>query len=378
MSFNELVLAIESADERCNTRMEKSFQVVEHAYDAFDVLCNEIELALMTEAKEDKSEEKNKASEGLIVKAKNMIKHLIDVLKEFISNICDSITSFLEKKENKEKIDNIEKLVGKNPNLKNIKVQVPDEKKMNGVFDKFIDKCDREITMRKAGRKAGMTANELDEEFVKSTKEASKVLIPITLASAIVILKSYTNKDYKNSDSVKRYEKDSLALEKELTPEIDPMEVKEIINFQKIRNRVEKQRASFFGNYFKDVFAAIKTAITGEDQVNTSIKDMKKGVKHMKMESTETEETVEVEESKLDEILDDVMKEVEESSNEKNTSEEEKEDETLEEADTTITESLVEDVNALRLEVYEAAHKGEITEEQKREFLDVLTLENYQ
>lgn len=369
MSFSELVLAIESADNNCATHVDKCFQVVEHAYDAFDVLCKEIELAIMTEAKDDKSEEKSQASEGLIIKAKNMILRLIEVLKEFIEETCDKIIAFFETKENKDKVDNIGELLEKNPKLKSIKVEIPDEKKVQNVFNKFTDKCSREITMLKAGKSASMSSAEMAEEYERDAKDAAKVLVPVTLATAYVILKRHASKSEYDGDAFKRFEKDSQKLEKDMHPEMDPQEVKEILDYQKVRVRIERERASFIGKYFKDVFGAIKKTLTGEAPINPSLKDIKKGIKHQKLE-----ESTEIDESRLDAILDDVMKEADESMNSEDTTSDTT-SENITEASLEITDELREDVAALRLEVFEAAYKGEIDEDTKKQFLDLLTIE---
>ena len=361
MSFNELVLNIESADKKCDICLSKSFQFVEHAYDTFDVLCKEVELATITEAKNDKTEEKNKATEGFIAKAKKMILHLIEVIKEYATEVCNSIKSFFSKKENKEKIDNIETIVKNNPKVKDTKVKIYDEKKINGIFDKYADKCDREIVMAKTGKTHNMSAEELENNFSDELKQACAVLVPVAIGTAVVIVKGYSkNNEYTDSAKFKRYAKDSESVEKELHPELSPMEVKDVLDYQKVRAKVERERAGFFGRFFKETFSSIKSAVTGQKPINTSLKDIKKGVKHVKMESAKMEESV------MDDYLNDIIKEVEESTT------------TYDEADLSIDENLKNEIDELRLEVYESAEAGLISESEKKMFLDYLDIDKYE
>lgn len=360
MSFNELVLNIESADEKCDICLSKSFQFVEHAYDTFDVLCKEVELSTITEAKNDKNEERDKASEGFIAKAKKMILHLIEVIKEYAIEVCNSIKSFFSKKENKEKIDNIENIVKTNPKVKDMKVKIYDEKKINRIFDKYADKCDREIVMAKTGKTHGETAEELEKNFSDELKKACVILVPVTIGVAVTMVKNYSDKNvYTDSKEFKRYVEGSESVEKDLHPELSPMEVKDVLDYQKVRAKVERERAGFFGKFFKDTFSSIKSVITGQKPINTSLEDIKKGIKHVKMES------VKMDKNTINDYFNDIIKEVEESTI------------VYDEADLEIDEKLKDEINELRLEVYESAEAGLISENEKTMFLDYLNIDNY-
>ena len=367
MSFNELVLAMESAEDRYELTMEKTCQVIDHAFDSFTLLCEEIELELLTEAGNTKSADKDKASEGLLVKIGNAIKYFIETLKNFVLDIVDSVTYFFSKEDNKKKIGEIDQIVNSNPELKSKKINIPDEKAISKLVDEYSDKAQREITMIKAGRKPNKTAKQLESEFDSKKSTAIKATAVITLSAAIGLLIAFTKKskkDYHNEtkvdEAVKTIEKSKDSIKKD----IDPDSTKHILDFTKFQMKLAKTRAKAVCDFAKDVFDGVRAGITGKKAVNPSLEKIRKEHKSGTFESSE-------EDYDLNEYYQTVVEEVE------STFLDDEDAIEVDESFFTIQEELQEEIDSLRLEIFEAAHNGDISEEEKDQFLSFLNLENY-
>lgn len=306
MSFNELIMTIESENDAFDKLFNNCVLFSEACYNEYKVNLKEAELKVLQESgtTDDLIYLESQAKEGFIVKAAKTIKKMIDSLIAWLGKLIESIKKFFTGKKTKESLDKVENIIKENPKLKSEKINVPDVDKIAKTYGKYEAAVNRKLAMVKGKKFSEKDLRDLDEIQKNCEKEISiakkaTVAISITAALAlvsggIVAILDNTKKNVEDNKNIK-FDKNSTSEDIENNSAL----IAYIC-------RLAKGKGTDLSNAIKDIFDSIKGKVTksGKANVDTNFtrkeEDKKDEVKKESVEDTNS-------------YINNLLKEIEES-----------------------------------------------------------------
>lgn len=238
---------------------------VDTAYNEMLLFNEKVELKVMKESGtiDDLMYYREEASEGFIVKAKEVITNLIAMLKDFFSEIKDKIISVFAKKDMDVNLDKIEKKIKMNPFIKNAKVKIPDYDKQEIAIKEHY----RSLGKMNAKLRSGSDVSPDDLEsaksrFAKRWAVVAAATTTLTIAAAIMLVKKYRASLPSDIGSVEDDMMERCANSKEIVGKItDPQKVALLTRLASEQGKVAKQLAQAKMSKLVGLWSAIKNKI---------------------------------------------------------------------------------------------------------------------
>ena len=204
------------------------------------------------------------ASPGVVGKLVSIVQEAWQNLIKWIKKMIAKIKSVFAKKQVEKKISLLEKIVAKNPLLKNKKVTIPDPKP--NILEKLKFDLDRVMIKIKTGKNKSEIEKELNdikkrEEMISKAKKGA--VIVISIAGAILILKQLLdfNKMEKN-----------IATESSVvnisSMQNDPEIITDGLDAEKVKVKIEKHRHWNIFKCIKDTPDILFKTVNGERDIN--------------------------------------------------------------------------------------------------------------
>ena len=304
MSFNEMILTMESESSAFDKLFNQIVMFTEASYNEYKVNLKEAELKVIQESgtTEDLVYLESKAKEGFLVRSAKAIEKMVNTFVEWIKKTINSFREFLNGEKTKTALDKANTVIKENPKMKSEKIDMVDINKVEKVYNKHEAMVDKKIAMFKANKVSEKSLDELDdiEKSLDNDMGATlKITAAVTLASVIAMGGIILSK-------LEAQEKEAKQIKVPEYNETDsPEKMEGLLHAYTLKMRINKDKANFFQNTMKNVFNSIKGVFTGSRQINPEI-----GVSTKKEKETEVKQ-----ESAIDtnSYLDNLLMEIEES-----------------------------------------------------------------
>ena len=391
MSFNEMILTMESESSTFDKLFNQIVMFTEASYNEYKVNLKEAELKVIQESgtTEDLVYLESKAKEGFLVRSAKAIEKMINTFVEWIKKTINSFREFLNGEKTKKAFDKANTVIKENPKLKSEKIEMVDINKVEKVYKKHEAMVDKKIAMFKANKVSEKSIDELDD-IEKSLDKDLDTTLKVTAAVALVSVIGMGGIILSKLEAQEREAKQIKAPEYNETDSPEKMEG--MLQAYTLKMRINKEKANFFQNAMKNVFNSIKGVFTGSRQIDPEIGASAKKEKEdeVKQESTIDANSyldnllLEIEESAIiadeNDEMDNEAIEVEESTEESNELEEylealEKEIETMDIHSDEVVEESVEVTAEEYLESMESELFDESVEVTAEEYLESMESE---
>lgn len=244
--------------------------IVESAERELDLNISNAELKCMKEngTYDDLMYLEDAADEGAATKLKKVIDKIIQMFKDFCTNIRNKVMSKICSAEARKTLSVAEKKIKLNPILSRKKVEVPNIKKSLGVINKYKSKCDKIAAKQIKGliaegsaKSLADTKDEFRSEFNKSISGSAGVAM-ITVSALVAQLNSEIDKLPHFVDNCEKVH--CVTLEKlkatvsDETAAAATAATQACMNF---RTELAKEELNQHLGYVMDLMAALKKAV---------------------------------------------------------------------------------------------------------------------
>lgn len=324
MTFLEFVDNSNASYSVCDDALNRYAAFAEASYNEYMTNVKEAELKVINEngTEDDLIYLEKGASEGFIVRAKNVIDKMIEAVVKFVTDIVNNIKDFFSDKTVDKTIKSVEKASKTNPKIKNAKVKIPDVDKGISFFKKEEDKCDRKLAMVSAGKFSSSDKKDIEEvssSFSKGKAAAAGSLVLVSVGVAIGALLRARNEVKKTGDDTKTLAEQAKKINDNISGEnndITPENIATSKDVIDISCALKKEKSKALFDYTQKIFKAIRSVFTGSGEVDTDINLKEESVENndevtVKEESVENTDVRNMED--LDKLLNDIIQEADES-----------------------------------------------------------------
>lgn len=213
------------------------------------------------------------ANNGLVERAIEGIKKIIASIQKFFSDMKDKIIAILHKKENKEKIDQIEKKVKLFPLLGKKKILVENTEKEMTCADKHLSL----IAKLQAKFKSGQTVEEEEIEEVERSfmEEHGKLIgigaaVSVTVVGAIAMFKKYSAEAVEHGkNGAAKFEEGAKAMQKAIKAKAGDISAAIGVKLESAHAAILKAKETSLMRGIIGSLARIKSAV--KSFVNTAV-----------------------------------------------------------------------------------------------------------
>lgn len=206
MTFLEMLSSLDEDSRNFDIMSQKINIFIESSYRDYLISREEAELKVLTESQSDLVELYTEAEEKFKDRMKKTLIKIKENLKKFIDALISKIRSLFTSKKTKDAVDEIEKTVNRNPNLRNKEVEYDDTTKEEKCILDAIHETDKKIAEMKSRPCTPKDLEELREINTECAKKrkiiAASAATVVGLSTAIILFKKHSKnieKDLKKS-----------------------------------------------------------------------------------------------------------------------------------------------------------------------------------
>lgn len=265
--LEKITALLEKANNDFDINMAKIDVYVESTLDLFAINCKKAELKVLTESgsPDDLFFFENEANKGAVESIKKAIDKIIEAFTKFVNEIKLKILTFINKKETKNVIDEMEKKIKFNPFLSNKQVQVEDTKKQL----KVVAWANAELTKLISKVKSGKTVlaeevNKLGEEFKRRLQSASGIenAVKVKLKEAASMLKKASDAMNENIEHFSKITKELIEDAKTTSGELHTTVSNTLKMIASKASEVGKEALNIIVNFCRSTFAVIRNTVS--------------------------------------------------------------------------------------------------------------------
>lgn len=275
--FETALKELNIASKRSDIALMEAENLLSSSIDDLELFRKKAKQKVMMEngTAEDLAYLESGASEGFIVRAKEVIKKAIEAVKEFFKTLRKKIIALFAEKDIDANLEKVETKIKRNPFLKNKKIKTVDADKIENCTSEHVRNTKKILAKAKSG--GSINADDIEEEeksFDKKWKIAAGATVTVGAGALIAMIRSRRKRINEEVSSTEDELMEKLGDHKKRVEKLTDPEV--AANFTRAISatvKATKLHAESFLNSLLRMWLDLKNAITHSKEADADVYD---------------------------------------------------------------------------------------------------------